>query len=615
MHPHLREELARLGLPARPSTLSGAALDRLLAAFEARCAAHDEERRSLEASLGVLYAELARLGDGLRQASEPRLAAERRLLLTVLNAIADGLFVLGADGHVRLANPAAERLLGWSAAELAGTPLFARLLPAEATVPDLAALLAGGGCVQDDEALLLTREGERLPVAYMLVPFVDETGTPGAVWVFRDVSAQRALTAALSHRASHDPLTGLINRTEFEARLGRLLGDRRGGQRPHALFYLDLDRFKPVNDGAGHVAGDALLRQLALLFGRQLRTSDTLARLGGDEFGVLLEGCPLPQALRIAEKLVAAVTAFRFHWGAQVFELGVSVGVVALDGSCSEIAHALARADAACYAAKDAGRGRVHVFVPGDESRDDGYAGWLERVQHALAEGRLQLLVQAIVPLAAAAATPLHEVLLRIEEHGALLPPGAFLPAAGRGGLGAELDRAVLRRTLTRLRGPGPAPAGRYALNLGAATLCDPGFAAFVGAELASSGVDGTRLCFELPAADALSHWDRACALADALHALGCAIALDDVGGGLPSPVQLAALRLDFLKIDGPLIRGLVGDPLDAAMVGAILQLADALGVATVAEQVETAELLARVRARGFTLAQGHALEVPRAWA
>lgn len=610
LHPRLRAELERLGLTDLRGPLPFQAWQRLSEALGRHFASWDEEQRHFDQTIEQVYAELARLG----ASPALRAGAERNTLLTVLNSIADGLCVLDRSGCATLVNPAALQLLGRRPAELTGRSLLPLLLGTGSEVPDYESLLARGETWRDEDAHFVRGDGERIPVAWSLTPILAGEGSEpgGAVLVCRDVARQRELTRHLSHRAAHDPLTGLVNRAEFEQCVARRIDD--GGQ--HVLLFLDLDRFKQVNDGGGHAAGDALLLRLAEQITAQIRGSDTLARLGGDEFAVLLDGCPAAQGERIAEKILATVRDFRLDWQGRQFAVGVSIGLVALDGRHATASDALAAADAACYAAKHAGRDCWRRHEPGNDLPAPAGSDWGTRLRFALDQHRLALYAQPILALDAAAAPAPADVelyLRLLDPELGELRPGAFLDAAARLQLLGELDRAVLDLVLGRLAML-PDDGRRFTLNPASTSLADPSYLAQLRNALARSGVSAARLAFDVNAREALAgHAGLETALAE-VRGLGCRVLLDDVGPGLPTPAAWRRLDVDGLKIDGALVRALPEGRTERAFVAAVVALANSLDLALVAESAERPEQLDALRELGICHAQGHALGVPQRW-
>ena len=435
------------------------------------------------------------------------------------------------------------------------------------------------------------------------------------------VGARRArlLTRDLAWRADHDDLTGLINRPQFEHRLRTLLGAARAQGGRHALMFLDLDQFKIVNDSCGHQAGDELLRQLGARLRARLRATDTLARLGGDEFGVLLADCPIEQAREVAEKLLQAAAEFRFVWRQRVFEVGISIGLVAVSAENESVAELMSAADIACYAAKEGGRHRVCVFSAsdGELARRRQDLGWVERINAAMSSGRLALAVQGAEALRPELPVQRYqEFLLRMfDEQGQPLPTGPVIAAAERYHLMPhKLDRWVLQAACDHVR------SGRVrasvseivAVNISGASLGDDGFRAFARRTLLDSGMDPRAFCFEITETAAIGHLGQAMAFMQEFKALGCKFALDDFGSGLSSFGYLKNLPVDFLKLDGAFVRDILSDPVDRAMVGAIHQVGRAIGIPTIAEWVESAAVRDEIARLGLDYAQGYAIEKPR---
>ena len=426
------------------------------------------------------------------------------------------------------------------------------------------------------------------------------------------------LTAQLRHQALHDPLTGLLNRRGFEERLTELLRAARGGGTCHALCYLDLDHFKVVNDTCGHAAGDALLRELPDVLRRALRPADALARLGGDEFALLLADCGLEQAGAVAEGVRDAVRDFRFAWQHRAFALGASIGVVGITAASPGAAAVLGAADTACYIAKDQGPNHVHVSRPHDLAlvRRRGEMRWVARLKQALEEDQFRLHYMSIAPLAADGPARHHELLLRLADpRGELILPGAFLPAAERYQLMPQIDRWVIDRALRmlgRAAASDPALRGhRFGINLSGESLRAPDLLAYIQAAFTRHGVPPSMAYFEFTETAAIANLRAAGEFMHGLRALGCQLALDDFGTGMSSFSYLKHLAVDFLKIDGGFIRDLVHNPVDQAIVRAVQTVSAQLGIATVAEYVETAAIKDYLRGLGVRYGQGYAIARP----
>jgi diguanylate cyclase (GGDEF)-like protein len=431
-----------------------------------------------------------------------------------------------------------------------------------------------------------------------------------------DITAAHELSQQLSYDASHDPLTGLVNRREFELRLQRALEMSQATGATHAVCFLDLDRFKVINDTAGHVAGDELLRQLGQMLQHKVRANDVVARLGGDEFGLLLHSCGPNDAIQVANTLLKEIDKFQFIWAANTFGVGVSIGLVLINNSFKRIAQVMNAADTACYSAKDAGRGRLYVYQDDDSlvARRHGEMEWVARAKRALTENRLYLDVQKILPLAVRGDAPHYELLVRMrDESGRSVPPGAFLPAVERYNLSVRYDRWVFNAAVQWLKAhPEAIPRGsRLFINLSRDSVIDPETARYVQHAFAQAGVDPRRFGFEVPEGVAVGNLSRVNLLIAEVRKLGCAFGLDDFGSGVSSFAYLKALGADYLKIDGMFVGNISQDKVDYAMVRSIKDICHVMGKKVIAESVETDAVLAKLREIGIDYAQGFAVGMP----
>ncbi|MCB1741282.1 MAG: diguanylate cyclase, partial [Gammaproteobacteria bacterium] len=449
--------------------------------------------------------------------AESALRREKELLAVTLESIGEGVITTDTSGRLTFLNRVAEALTGWSLDEATGQPIVEILKLRHARTgasvldPVTRCLHRARVTALGKDINLINRHGIEIPIEDSAAPIHDGDGhLVGVVLVFRDVTEQRRLAAEVAHQASHDLLTGLVNRREFELRLDRVINTARAYDSAHALCFMDLDQFKVVNDTCGHEAGDQLLRQLATLMQGELRTRDTLARLGGDEFGLLLEYCSLEQAYRVADVLRRVVEDFLFVWKDRPFRVGVSIGLVPINASTQSVASVLQAADSACYAAKDSGRNRIHEYHPDDEllARQQGALQWVTRLQQALETGGLELHAQPIVPVAPdpcradGADGQLHlEVLVRLREaRQGLVTPGMFMPAAERYNLGTRIDRWVVQALLDAF-----AAHPRWheqvqlcSINLSGQSVGDPVFQKFLFERLDETPLAHERLCFEI---------------------------------------------------------------------------------------------------------------------
>jgi diguanylate cyclase (GGDEF)-like protein/PAS domain S-box-containing protein len=562
-----------------------------------------------------------------RKSLETSLGRGKLQARITLESIGEGVITTDRNGTIDYMNEAAEQLIGASRASGIGK----RLLDLLSLVDEVDRSSLGdpvAKCLGERRrinlgrrAFLLSKQAEReFSTELTASPIRGPDGQiAGCVVIFHDVSELRGLAREMSYQASHDALTGLVNRAEFERRLDAALDAARGEGTSHVVCYLDLDRFKIVNDTGGHIAGDNLLREIAALLKQRVRDSDTVARVGGDEFAMLLAGCPLDKAQQISDDVCQAVAAHQFAWQDRKFEVGVSIGLVEVSKDSGSAESVLSAADSACYVAKQHGRGRTHVYSTRDEvtARERGEIQWLQRLQHALKENGFELYVQPIVAMGGRNRSgPAAEVLLRMRDdagHPTILP-AHFLASAERYQLMSHIDRWVVQTTLAAIAG-GAAhlPIGRTCnINLSAQTLGDDEFLEFVVDVLDHTGVAPERICFEVRESAVASQLDHAQRFINVLHGIGCRFALDNFGSGIGSFANLKNLSLDYVKIDGTYTRDLETDGVNREMVAAMVKLARTLDFQVVAEQVEDPASFEVLRELGVDFVQGFAVEKPR---
>ena len=433
-----------------------------------------------------------------------------------------------------------------------------------------------------------------------------------------DNTESHELSEQLSYQASHDTLTGLVNRREFEKRLNRILSTSRKDKSEHALLYLDLDQFKLVNDTCGHIAGDELLHQVGILLKNEVRKRDTIARLGGDEFGVLMEHCSLKQAKRVAEKLRKTIDKYRFLWEDKHFNIGVSIGLVTIDETLGDVTDILKRADAACYAAKEQGRNRIHLYHVDDEqlSKLHGEMQWVSQINQALEEDRFSIVYQKIIPLTKGSnfnKNKFYELFINMNLNGEIISPGKFLPAAERYGIVPKIDRWMIHSSFDFFVKNRPILDSIYkiSINLSGHSLSDDGFLDFVIDCFDKSGMEANKVCFEITETAAIANLARANIFIEKLKAIGCMFALDDFGSALSSFAYLKTLQVDFLKIDGFFVKDINDDPIDYAMVKSINEIGHEMGIQTIAEFVETKQILEKLKDLKVDYAQGYYLGKP----
>ncbi len=542
-----------------------------------------------------------------------------------LDALGEGVITTDLDGRINYVNRAAEALIGRAAPDAVGRTLLEVIeLKEEGDRSALGdpvrqCLTTGGRVHIGRRGMVVSSNGEsERSIELSVSPLRGAEGDmDGTVIALRDVTDLRGLTRQMSYQASHDALTGLVNRREFERRLQEALEEAHASEHRHVLCYLDLDRFKAVNDECGHAAGDGLLREVAGLVKDAVRDSDTVGRLGGDEFGILLTGCPLEKARQIADDVVRTVSEYRFVWKDKIFAIGVSAGLVEVSRESGSLEDTLGAADSACYVAKKQG-GHVHVYSARDEAaaRGRGEIQWLQRLQSALRDGRFELYAQPIVAVDEANGSgPGLEALLRLRDEGGVpITPAEFMVAAERYRLMPHVDRWVVQTALAAFaRGACKLPPGRsLCINLSGQTLGDGAFLEFLVECFDRTGVATNRVCFEVTENSVITNIDHARRFIGVLHDMDCKFALDDFGRGLSSFANLKNLELDYLKIDGYFIRNLATDSVNQAMVTAMIKLARSLKFQVIAEHVEDAAALEAARRMGVDFLQGYQVGRPQ---
>jgi diguanylate cyclase (GGDEF)-like protein/PAS domain S-box-containing protein len=549
---------------------------------------------------------------------------EKELAQKTLQSIADGVITTNLDGKIEYLNPVAVLLSGWSLSETRGKTInqILRLSDDKLQLQNtdaVAACLASGRVIQGiHAATFLNRDGRELKLDYIVSPMRDRHDrVSGAVMVLRDVSESFVLETKLDYQAKHDTLTGLTNRAAFEDRLQLALDERNRDSSAFSLCYIDLDQFKIVNDTCGHAAGDQLLRQVkTIMLSKIRRHRDTLSRFGGDEFVLLLEDCQQEQATKVAQIIIDAVEAHRFCYEGKTFNIGASIGVVPILEEFNDVNDILRAADNACYIAKEKGRGRVHVYHAQDQEliKRHSEMNVVARINKALEEDGLGLFYQAIAPLATSAKGLHIEILIRMRgDDGDWVTPGFFLPAAERYNIAPKIDRWVIENTLqTFVRRPDLfSKLELCSINLSGVSFRDEHFIDFISQQFKSSGLPANKFCFEVTETAAISNLDQATDFITQIKSLGCQFALDDFGSGMSSYAYLKALPVDYLKIDGMFIRGILDDPVDHAMVRSINEIGHVLGLQTIAEFVETQAIIDALKLIEVDFVQGYGIHKP----
>ncbi len=562
-----------------------------------------------------------------RKSSEYELQQEKERAELTLHSIAEAVITTDVNGQIEYLSPRAEELTGWDC-EMARGLSVARVFSMFDNDSQSFIEEAVSQCLHVDETMtpnndivLRRNDGKQYTVRYSASPIMSNANTPlGVILVFHDLTDTRNMERELSYVATHDALTGLLNRSEFEMQLNHAIGYAGKSGEEHVLLHVDIDQLKIVNDTGSHEAGDELLRQFSAMLKKCLRDSDAIARLGGDEFGVLMKNCSIDNALSLAGNILESVKRLRFSNDERVFEISTSIGMTLINEHSRRATHAMSEADLACQAAKDMGGNRYHIYTSSDEElmRRQDEMQWVSRISEAILEDRLVLFGQLIAPLSPDDDGGLHfEVLVRMkDDQGELVMPGRFLPAAERYNLITGIDRWVVSHSFAWYAehcgtDNGQCP-GMMSINLSGASICDPDIHQHIKTAMLKYGVPPASVCFEITETAAISNLSAASEFIRELRKLGCRFALDDFGSGLSSFGYLKNLPVDYLKIDGTFVRDMDTDDVNHAMVSAIQQLGKIIGIKTIAEFVESESIMEMLSELGVDYAQGYAISRPQ---
>lgn len=553
---------------------------------------------------------------------EQSISRDQELAQVTLASIGDGVIRTDSSGRIDYMNPVAERLTGWALDEAMSRDVGdvyqvihestrrPRRNPIELCLIEKRTIVAPGLFA------LHCRGGDEFIIRDSVAPILEsDDEIVGTVVVFRDLTRVHGLERQMVYLESHDTLTGFLNRQEFEIYLEAALESARDQGLEHVLLYLDLWEFKLINDCFGHVAGDELLRRVAEQLQARVGQRSVLGRVGGDDFCLLLENQSALEAQAAARGLQRSFRDFRFNWGGQYFEVGLNIGLVAINAASDSVTQLLKAADAACFLARQGGRNRIHSYVLDDAAVAErhGRLHWIQRIRHALARDRFCLYHQEIRPLQGSG-RGLREILVRmVDDAGAHLAPGDFIPIAEHHDLASSIDRWVVRRSLSFLEKNGGhvLTNGRVSINLSGQSLGDEAFLEDMLSYIEASSVATDRIFFEITETTAVANLSRALRFIEALKNLGCRFILDDFGSGFSSFSYLKNLPVDILKIDGEFVRSMESDPIRRAMVTSINQVAQVMGIETIAEWVETEATYDMLRDLGVDYVQGYWLHRP----
>lgn len=546
---------------------------------------------------------------------------QKNFLQMTLESIVDGVITTDTLGCVISMNPVAEQLTGWPCDEAIGKPLVqvmhALYENTRKRIYTPVEDIENKSVLDEPISALLVQHGSNIetPIEYIAAPMLDnKDNIAGIVIIIHDESEQRSLNRQLSFQATHDALTNLINRYEFERKLKHIFSEIEKNQTPNTLCYLDLDQFKVINDTCGHSAGDELLKQVSILLKRQLREGDTLARLGGDEFGLLLQDCDIERAEYIAEEILQAIGNYAFTWDECNYTINASIGIAAITSEYESSAELLSNADSACHLAKESGRNRLQIFTREDDKlrTQQREMHWISRINHALEENRFQLYFQEIMPLQGDSDKFRRhgEILLRMtDKNGELISPNLFLPAAERYNVIETIDEWVIEKTIQWLSHTQNKIL--ISINLSGQSISKKEFVNFVVTKIKDSDINPELLCFEITETAAISHMETAIHFMTVLKKLGCSFALDDFGSGLSSFSYLTSLPVDYLKIDGAFVVDIDKDPMHYAMVKSINEVGHVMGIKTIAEFAASTRIIESLREIGVDHAQGYAVARP----
>lgn len=561
---------------------------------------------------------------------ERQLFREKELAQVTLHSIGDAVITTDVQGCVDYLNPTAEVLTGWRIQEAKGRsisevmPIIHEMTRTPIINPVEHVLRHQRRVELVNHAVLVNRFGEEYAIQDSAAPILGNDGTLlGVVLAFHDVTQTRLMERQLAWQASHDSLTGLMNRLEFERKLSAAIAQARRDGRQHVLCYLDLDRFKVINDSYGHAAGDELIRQVAILLRNQLSSTDIVARLGGDEFGIIMYDCNLAKAQELSDAIRTSIQDFRFVWQNHYSTICVSIGLVQIDEQSSDLAEVMSAADAVCYAAKNRGRNRVYPYHEDDAevAQQRAERQWIERLNRALESDRFQLYAQTIQLTAAPdrEGIHLHEVLLRmVDEQGELILPLNFMPAAEQYSLMPYIDQWVIRKFFQLYeKQAGVCLRSKtikdclFTINLSGASVNDDQFLDFLRQQFDEFQVPPQSICFEITERVAIANLEKAAQLIREIKQIGCRFALDDFGSGVSSFSYLRHLPIDYLKIDGNFVRSLLNDPVNCAIVESVNHIGHLMGIQTIAEFVETSDVRDQLKIMGIDYVQGFAVHRP----
>ncbi|MCP3850355.1 MAG: EAL domain-containing protein [Gammaproteobacteria bacterium] len=547
-----------------------------------------------------------------------QLMEEHERAVVTLASIGDGVITTDVDGKIKSINPTAERLTGWNSDDAINKPITTvynniNETTREAIDNPINRSTKSKQELKSNSNVLIHKKGFDTPIEDSVSAIHNKDGTfIGVVLVFHDVTQSRQYAHEIEFQASHDELTGLFNRRKFDTHLSKLILESRKSNTEYALLYMDLDRFKSVNDTAGHAAGDELLKQLTRAISKDLRQRDLFARLGGDEFGIILDHCSLENSYIIAEKILKSVNEFNFHWKDEVFNVGISIGINAFKNTEDSADKVLSEADAACYTAKEGGRNRIQIY---DEqaAKKLNESHIINLLTAAFENNQMRLYQQKILSANAQHKQDHYEILIRMLDNDKIIPPGMFLPSAEQCGLAINLDRWVIHSVFEWLSNHKNDLASLpvMSINLSGQSVTDKLFRVFIQEQFSIFDIEPSNICFEITETAAMHNLDIAKEFIHDLKALGCQFSLDDFGSGHASYSQLKHLSVDYLKIDGSLVKDILDDAIDFSIVKSINDVGHILNMKTIAEFVENQGIADKLSNIKVDYLQGYGIAKP----
>jgi diguanylate cyclase (GGDEF)-like protein/PAS domain S-box-containing protein len=555
-----------------------------------------------------------------RRKMEDELFHEKEQAIVALESIGDSVIITNTHGNITRLNRVAENITGWNNQEAQGLSFhdIVKLINEDTHKPvndPISSVLAQNTIINfPSQTIIQNRDNHEYAIEGTASPIRDREGhIAGIIIVFHDVTSTREMSKKMAYQASHDSLTGLYNRGLFEEHLEQALQDAKNRNTENVLLYLDLDRFKLVNDTCGHFAGDQLLKQAASVMQQKIRHMDIIARLGGDEFGIILTNCPFSKAGEIGEKICQAIRDIHFTWNEKPFSIEVSIGAISINSASHSVSHLLSLADQSCYMAKEKGGNRIHLYWENDSELLErrGEMHWITMITNAFEKDRFRLYYQPIVSVHNHNQPNRYEILIRlIDDDGSIIPPSIFLPATQRYNMMTGIDHWVIETYFAffqrkfKERQPESIPCCN--INLSGATLNDDYFLDFIKEQLKQHQVPPTNICFEITETIAFNNYNKAIQFIKELKELGCLFALDDFGSGLSSFSYLKHLPVDYLKIDGSFVRNMADNQVDRIIVESIAQVGRLMGIQTIAEFVEDEAIFKIVQEIGIDYAQGY---------